>query len=104
MPTVANARIVANCGPAGAKKSAPNTSPAALAYRKKSYHSMVVPITVAKATRRSSCGRVAAWNSVPDVAVMAGFDSSVGPRMGGCRPGCRGAGSETIVYDFRYQM
>jgi hypothetical protein len=41
---------------------------------------------VAKATRRSSCGRVEAWNSVPGVAVMAGFDSSVGPRMDGCRP------------------
>ena len=41
-------------GPAGAKKSCPNTRPAAEAYRKKSYHSTVVPTTVAKTTRRRS--------------------------------------------------
>src|ERR671916_662465 len=49
-PYVAKASKVPPSGVASGKKSAPKTSAAAVPYRKKSYHSIAVPIKLARAT------------------------------------------------------
>src|ERR671916_1042056 len=51
-PYVAKASRVPPSGVASGKKSAPKTSAAAVPYRKKSYHSIAVPIKLARATCR----------------------------------------------------
>src|SRR5918997_4389987 len=51
-PYVAKASKVPPSGVASGKKSAPKTRAAAVPYRKKSYHSIAVPIKLARATCR----------------------------------------------------
>ncbi len=47
--------MVATTGSPAGKYSLLNTMPATTPYRKKSYHSMVAPITAAIATLRTAC-------------------------------------------------
>src|SRR5712672_2772472 len=73
-PKVRNASSVPTIGSLFGKNSSPNTSAAAVPYRKKSYHSSADPILAARITRRRERSSVLAVISVMVSPVLHFYD------------------------------